>query len=204
LGWDPAGLRENDRRAWKRAYELHGARVYRYAFFRLRCDADAAADVTQEVFLRAIDAIRSFRGDEDALPAWLVGIARRVLAQRARDRRPGERSGGHAGARAEVPPAAAGSEPVDPGPSACERMALREEQLFTGAALAALPENYESVLRWKYCESLPVAEIAGRLRISPKAAESLLTRARAAFRTAYQGVVSDNGRWPGKRERSNE
>jgi len=211
LGWDPAGLRENDPAAWKRAYELHGARVYRYAFFRLGCDADAAADVTQEVFLRAIDSIRGFRSGEEEFPGWLAGIARRVLAQRARDHarekgrhRRRERGKGNAadsGPRTDISPTPTVFEPVDPGPSARERVALREEQLQTGAALASLPENYEAALRWKYCEGVSVADIAGRLGISPKAAESLLTRARTAFRTAYQGIVSDNGRYSGKRER---
>jgi RNA polymerase sigma-70 factor (ECF subfamily) len=48
----------------------------------------------------------------------------------------------------------------------------------------ALPTRYGEVLEWKYIDGMPVAEIARRLEIGPKAAESLLTRARVAFRTA--------------------
>ena len=47
-----------------------------------------------------------------------------------------------------------------------------------------LPEHYGEVLEWKYVDGLSVAEIAERLAVGVKAAESLLWRARAAFREA--------------------
>jgi RNA polymerase sigma-70 factor (ECF subfamily) len=45
-----------------------------------------------------------------------------------------------------------------------------------------LPRRYGQVLEWKYIEGLSVKEIADKLGIAPKAAESTLTRARNAFR----------------------
>ena len=56
-----------------------------------------------------------------------------------------------------------------------------------------LPERYGDVLEWKYVDGLPVADIAARLDIGPKAAESLLTRARAAFREAILAMVDVPG-----------
>ena len=53
-------------------------------------------------------------------------------------------------------------------------------------ALSRLPEHYEAVLRAKYLEQQSVAAIAENRNETPKAIESLLTRARAAFRDAYQ------------------
>ena len=52
-------------------------------------------------------------------------------------------------------------------------------------ALAELPAEYEEILRAKYLDGQSVREIAEVLRISPKAVESQLTRARAAFRMAF-------------------
>jgi RNA polymerase sigma-70 factor (ECF subfamily) len=69
------------------------------------------------------------------------------------------------------PPAASESAPDD-----AERIAR---------ALAALPEHYEAVLRAKYLEGQSVATIAEARAESPKAVESLLTRARQAFREIY-------------------
>lgn len=53
-------------------------------------DRDAADDVTQEVYLRAIPALTRYRGDAPAR-AWLLSIARRtcadVIRRRGRERR---------------------------------------------------------------------------------------------------------------------
>ena len=45
-----------------------------------------------------------------------------------------------------------------------------------------MPKHYGDILEWKYVDGLSVADIAARLGVGPKAAESLLTRARNAFR----------------------
>jgi RNA polymerase sigma-70 factor (ECF subfamily) len=52
-------------------------------------------------------------------------------------------------------------------------------------ALGELAPNHEAVLRAKYLEQLSVDEIAAAWGQSAKAIESLLSRARAAFRAAY-------------------
>ena len=54
-----------------------------------------------------------------------------------------------------------------------------------------LPGRYGDVLEWKYMQGLSVAEIAGRLGIGYKAAESLLTRARAEFRQAFSFAAGE-------------
>ena len=54
------------------------------------------------------------------------------------------------------------------------------------ADLASLSERHEAVLRAKYLEQHSVADIAAEWDETPKAVESLLSRARAAFREAYQ------------------
>jgi RNA polymerase sigma-70 factor (ECF subfamily) len=61
------------------------------------------------------------------------------------------------------------------------------------ATLDHLPGRYGQVLEWKYIQGLSVDEIATRLGVGYKAAESLLTRARGAFRDAF-GLVA--GAWP--------
>ncbi len=64
-------------------------------------------------------------------------------------------------------------------------MAGRERAEQVAMALAELPEHYEAVLRAKYLDGLDVASIALRQGASAKAVESLLSRAREAFRAAY-------------------
>jgi RNA polymerase sigma-70 factor (ECF subfamily) len=70
---------------------------------------------------------------------------------------------------------------VDP-----ERRLLRGEVARqVHEAVDRLPLRYAQALTWKYSDGLPVTEIARRLGVSAKAAESLLTRAREAFRAHF-------------------
>jgi RNA polymerase sigma-70 factor (ECF subfamily) len=64
----------------------------------------------------------------------------------------------------------------------------RDEQI--AAALDGLSERQENVLRAKYFDGLSVAEIAGAWNESPKAIESLLSRARDAFRERFEQLTS--------------
>ena len=54
--------------------------------------------------------------------------------------------------------------------------------------LDRLPSNYGDALEWKYLEGRTVDEIGERLGIGKIAAQSLLARARAAFREALERV----------------
>ncbi len=61
----------------------------------------------------------------------------------------------------------------------------RERRDLVHATLDLLPPHYGRVLEFKYLEELSVKAIARRMDMSAKAVESLLTRARGAFREVY-------------------
>src|SRR6185436_6400213 len=63
------------------------------------------------------------------------------------------------------------------------------------ATLDHLPAKYGDALEWKYVEGRSVAEIAERLQIGLKAAESVLTRAREAFREGWGSVCREPLPW---------
>src|SRR2546428_2723257 len=75
-----------DRRAFASLYDRHVDAVYRYAYFRMRIDAEAE-DVTSEVFHRALVAMPRFEPRRPFL-AFLYTIARNVVADRMRRERP--------------------------------------------------------------------------------------------------------------------
>jgi RNA polymerase sigma factor (sigma-70 family) len=70
----------------------------------------------------------------------------------------------------------------------------RERGARIAAALAALPGRQEAVLRAKYLEGRSVAEIATAWDQTPKAVESLLTRAREGFRALFTRSFADEER----------
>jgi RNA polymerase sigma-70 factor (ECF subfamily) len=66
-------------------YERYVGPVYRYCYFQLG-EQTAAEDVTSEVFMKALAGIQAFRGG--VVPAWLLTIARNVVIDQRRRRRP--------------------------------------------------------------------------------------------------------------------
>jgi RNA polymerase sigma-70 factor (ECF subfamily) len=172
-----------DENAFDEFFADYFPRLFRFAVLRLR-DPDAAEDIVQTSLIAGVRHLGSWRG-EATLFTWLCTICRReISAWEKRTSRaatvslaeddPGLRAALESiGAAAEAPDA--GLERADTG---------RIVQLV----LDHLPPRYSRALEWKYLEDLSVDDIAARLRCTPKAAESLLTRAREAFRDAFAAV----------------
>src|SRR5579871_1336456 len=84
--------RDLDATAWDRLYQLAFPQVYRYVAAKVRSSADAE-DITEEVFLGALQTISSLRAtDETGFLGWLFQIARFKIADHLRRqyRRPTE------------------------------------------------------------------------------------------------------------------
>lgn len=184
MEFDIERLKRRDRGAWASVYEQLADAVFAHALYRVGCDHALAEDVTADVFLRAIESIDTYQGGSEGLLKWMRGIARRVIAQRGRSLKP----------IAARTVSLDDHDPTDPTPAADEALIDQETQLLIGATLTALPPQWEQALGWKYRDGLSVNEIANRLAVSPKAAESLLGRARAAFRDMYRKISESDGR----------
>jgi RNA polymerase sigma-70 factor (ECF subfamily) len=180
LGGDEAAFRE--------LFDRFFPRLYRFALARLGGDADTARDVVQQTFCNAIERLDGYRG-EAALYTWFCQICRNVIADHFRRKGPGSQrvvlleDQPNARAILESLAAPASDEPE----TGAWRMQVRR---LVEATLDALPGNYGEVLEWKYLDGESVAEIARRLDLGPKAAESQLQRARAAFRAAIEELSS--------------
>ena len=59
---------------------------------------------------------------------------------------------------------------------------------FVRLTLDYLPDKYATALEMKYIRGCSVEEIGEHLAISPKAAESVLTRARTAFKEGFRSL----------------
>jgi RNA polymerase sigma-70 factor (ECF subfamily) len=154
--------------------------LYRFAATRLTRELDLVPDLVQTALAKAIDRLDGFRGDSP-LFTWLCACLKNEIASHFRraGRRPVEVELDAAATAGAVVAA------IAEAPEAEDRLLRLESAELVHAALDALPERYARALEWKYLEGASVAEIAARLDVSEKAAESLLGRARAAFRDAY-------------------
>ena len=179
-------LLKGDERAFERFFNDNFARLYRFAAARMGHDREAARDVVQAALARAVQKLRSYRG-ESALFTWLCAICRNEIAD-----------WGRRNARyheyivlSEDDPSIQAAVDSLTSPSTDEPM--REYQKselvrLVQVALDHLPPSYGDALEWKYIQGQSVKEIAARLDISSEAAQSLLARARHAFEDIYQSL----------------
>jgi RNA polymerase sigma-70 factor (ECF subfamily) len=153
--------------AWRTLYDGAYRELWAYIVWRCGGLRDLAEEVTQETWLVAVRRIADFDPRQARFLAWLRGIAANVIKDqlRRRQRRAGPLSG------QEMAP---------------DDAAKRDEAEMIAQALAELSDRQEAVLRAKYLDLESVAQIAADWDETPKAIESLLTRARQSFRNAYE------------------
>jgi RNA polymerase sigma-70 factor, ECF subfamily len=167
-----------DELAWRTWYDESFADLLAYVAWRYGGRRDPVDEIVQETWLTAVRGIRSFDPEQGSFAVWLRGVAanliRNHVRQTARARQSGE-------------PLAA--DRVSGSDGETERQADRAEKI--AAALVALPPRYEAVLRAKYLDGLSIAVIASQSGESTKAIESLLTRAREAFRRLYRDAADE-------------
>lgn len=141
-----------------------------YGYLLPRCgNRSTAEDITSEVFLAAVDAIR-----RNTVPhltvAWLIGVARHKLVDHWRRTAREERR---------LHRVAAQPEPADDDPWDAHLDAAVAHQV-----LASLGPHHCAALTLRYLDGLSVPEVATAMDRTVHATEALLVRARAAFRRA--------------------
>ena len=136
-----------DEAALAELYNLYFPRVYRYILARVGNPYDAE-DLTEEVFLRVLDAIGRFQWREAPFSAWLFRIAHNaVISQRRKE-----------GARGRTSPLSEAL-PVDsqgPEEMVANRLVLNEVM----KAADTLPEAQRRVIGYRFAAGLTVAETA--------------------------------------------
>ncbi len=156
--------RDGDRLAFDRLCDRYLPVVYN----RLRAllPPDAVDDVTQEVFIAAVGAIRRYRATA-AFRTWISAIARHKVVDfyRARGRRPE-------------------TVELDPEINDMAERSTWQEQALVRMALQQLPAHYQEVLLLRFAEDLPFQDIADTLGLSLEATKSRYRRALAAIAEA--------------------
>ncbi len=168
-----------DEGAFRTLYERHEREVRR--FVRRRMPAKlrkrlSAADILQEAYATAFQRLPEHRGSPDGpFRQWLLGIAEFKLKEAARHHLDtAKRAAGRELSRPQRPATHAfgGREPT---PSARAIAAETEEALER--AMAALPEDYRTILRLIHEEGYGMADAGERIGRSAEAASKLYGRA---------------------------
>jgi RNA polymerase sigma-70 factor (ECF subfamily) len=141
-----------------------------FAFLLRRCgDRALAEDLASDVFLRAVRETK--RGWAVVTPAWLTTVARNRLVDHWRSKAREDRRLGLAWSNPDPDEWADDGTPLEPG--------------IVNQVMRELPPDYQAVLSLRYLDDRTVPEVADALGRSVHATESLLSRARRAFRVRY-------------------
>ncbi|HEV8459883.1 MAG TPA: sigma-70 family RNA polymerase sigma factor [Gaiellaceae bacterium] len=149
-------------------------RVYAYVAYVIG-DGPDAEDITSETFVRATRYRKSYDPSKGSPATWLVGIARRCIADRPR-----------------VP------EPTDDIDHGFVEDTSRDDVLAVRAAVARLPERDRELVALRYGADLTARQIAEELGLQTNAVEVALHRLHAKLRV---DLAEDFGREPRREAR---
>ena len=189
-----ARILAGDEVAFRRLFDELFPKLYRFAMLRLDGNRDDVCEVVQQTYCRAFEKLAHYRG-EASLFGWMCQICRNAIADLRRQRQRLVTEAPNADRDATIESfLEAMSAPLADEP---ESQVLRMELIrLVQSTLDCLPSHYGDVLEWKYIDGLALEEIATRLELGSKATESLLGRARGAFREAMALVAGSRDDLP--------
>lgn len=143
--------RRGDREAMGALFHHYAPRIYRYVLAHLGSPSEAE-DVTQEVFLRIVEAIGRFEWREVEFAAWVFRIARNQMI--SHHRRHSVRGIGGSTEDLEV-------EDTQPGPEPLVEHRLTVHEVYR--ACTRLPQSQREVIALRFGSGLSVRETADTL-----------------------------------------
>jgi len=166
------GLLERARRfdpeALRALHDRFYAPVYRYVHFKV-ADPQSSEDLTSEVFVRVLEALKRGMEWRTTPAAWIFGIARHVVADHYRKRM----------RQAEVELDDGLTMPGEDGPIA--RVVVAEEYEALAKAIGSLTDEQRDVILMRFMEGLSIQDVAAALDKTPGAIKGLQHRALRAL-----------------------
>jgi len=179
--------RSGDLEAFEMLYRSHQAGIYTFIRSQIR-NADAAADLTQETFVRAWESLPRLR-KAGAFRGWLHQIAGNLVRDEVKSGRArlevveSVLSGADNGTGYDLP------EQASPDGTPESRLLEREQSEEIQAALQELSAEQRAAVVMHHMEGMGVNEIAAALGVRPGTIMSRLSRAREALRSRLSRYV---------------
>lgn len=163
-----------DADAFGRLYDMHVDRVYRHVYYRVGNIADAE-DLTQQVFIKAWEAISRYKKTASPFLAWLIKISHNLVIDFYRSNK----------TRTYLDFDIVASEP-ESGPEHLAEIHLDQQQIRR--AILELPGDQQQVVLMRFIEDFSYPEIAASLGKSEGAARVILHRALVRLRKILEKV----------------
>jgi RNA polymerase sigma-70 factor (ECF subfamily) len=163
--------------------------LYGFCLYRVGKNQHWCEEVVQETMLRALRDLAGYepaRADNNVLP-WLTGLARNEI-QRVLQREKSAASLQTLWANLDQELLGLYAK-LETAPFDDDALQREETRDLVNATMAQLPDHYRETLEEKYVQGKSQREMAERRRLSEKALESQLTRARNAFRVTFLALA---------------
>jgi RNA polymerase sigma-70 factor (ECF subfamily) len=161
--------------AFGELYQLYLDSIYRYIYYRTG-DTSDAEDLTEQVFLKAWEALPGYKRRGNPFTSWLYRIAHNIVIDHHR--------------RQKTAVSMALTEEVDlvsEEPTSLEQVIKAEEAAALAAAIAQLPDEQQQVIVLRFIEGWKHAEVAHIIGKSEGACRIIQHRAL----TALNRLLSD-------------
>lgn len=184
-------LIDGDAACFAQFFDDYFPRLFRFILRRTNRDAETARDVVQSALLKGLRNLGSYRG-EASLFTWFCQIARHECSDQLSRLQAQSRT---VVALENDPSVRAALESLQWASDSEPEVVLQRDEghELVHAALDYLPARYAQLLEMKYVEELPVEHIAQRLGVTAISVQSLLARARKAFREAHDALTDGIG-----------
>jgi len=174
-----------DQEAFDAFFKEYFPRLFRFTLSRVNNDPHLAEEIVQRTMCIVVRKMGAYRG-EALLFTWLCQICRNERAAIFRQRNIEMTDDLPIEDHPAVQAALESMSASDDRPESAQR---RDEIAhFVKTTLEYLPANYATALEMKYIQGCSVAEIGEKLGVGTKAAESVLSRARAAFKDGFRSL----------------
>jgi len=162
--------------AFTQLYDIYFDRIYRYIYVRVKKQAEAE-DLTQEVFIKALKAIGSYKIGKTPFSAWLFRIAHNQVIDHVR------KYARNLETSLDDAPPTVGSE--DPVTITEQRFEVAE----LNAAMMELPAAQQEVISLRFVADLPIAEVAKILGKSEGTVKALQFNGTVSLRKLLAGRI---------------
>ena len=169
----------HDPEAFGRLYDIHVDRVYRHIYYRVGNEQDAQ-DLTQQVFLKAWQAIHRYRKTARPFIAWLMTISHNLVVDSYRTRKD------KAYLEAEVLADGPASSPEQAVEASLEQHRLRR-------AIQKLGSDEQQVVILRFMEGFEFSEIASVLKKKEGNVRVILHRALVKLRNILEKDEKQRG-----------
>jgi RNA polymerase sigma-70 factor (ECF subfamily) len=172
-------IRNGDPDAFEAVAREHAPRLYRLAL-KLTGRVEDAEDLVQETLVKALPALRKFEG-RARLSTYLVRALGNLWKNRLRAKKRSRMVDWFRGTGGDDPDAEPLA-PVDPAPTALDRLEARDRAAVVRSAVARLDPDRRLALLLREVEELSYEEIASATAVPVGTVRSRLARAREDLR----------------------